>query len=73
MRKHNISLIQSLVIDLEMDYQRMSQSGQETYVLLCEALGLDPVESNAAPYCDVSDMMDALKEMGKLEIITIGR
>lgn len=71
MKKYNISLIQDLVIDLEMDYQRMSKSGQEIYCLLSEALGLDPVESNARPYCDVSDMMDALREMGKLTVVNI--
>lgn len=73
MRKYNISLIQDLVIDLEVDYQRMSNSGQEIYCLLSEAVGLNPIESNVRPYCDVSDMMDALKDMNKLEIITIGR
>lgn len=72
MRKYNISLIQDLIIDLEMDYQRMSRSGQEIYCLLSEAVGLDPVESNVRPYCDVSDMLDALKSMNKLEIITVG-
>ena len=58
MKKYNISLIQDLVIDLEMDYQRMSRSGQEIYVLLSEALGLDPIESNVRPYCDIGDRYD---------------
>jgi hypothetical protein len=71
MEKYNISSIQDLVIDLEVDYQRMSRSGQEIYDELSAALGLDPVEKPNHLYCDVSDMMDALRDMGKLEIITI--
>jgi hypothetical protein len=55
MRKYNISLIQDLIIDLEMDYQRMSRSGQEVYCLLSESVGLDPVESNVRPYCDIGE------------------
>ena len=55
MKKYNISLIQDLIIDLEMDYQRMSRSGQEIYCLLSEAVGLDPIESNVRPYCDIGE------------------
>jgi hypothetical protein len=55
MTKYNISLIQDLIIDLEVDYQRMSKSGQEVYCLLSEAVGLDPIESNVRPYCDIGD------------------
>ena len=57
-QKYNINLIQNLVIELEVDYQRMSRSGREIYDELSDALGLDPVESNVRPYCDIGDRYD---------------
>lgn len=56
--KYNINLIQNLVIELEMDYQRMSRSGREIYDELSDALGLDPVESDIKHYCDIGGRYD---------------
>ena len=36
-----IADIKDLVMDLGWDYQRMSQSGQETYEKLCELLNIE--------------------------------
>jgi len=55
MKKYNISLIQDLIIELEMDYQRMSRSGREIYDELSKELGLDPVEYPNYLYCDIGD------------------
>jgi hypothetical protein len=44
--KTKIQTLQNLVIELEVDYQRMSQSGREIYDELSKELGLDPVEFN---------------------------
>ena len=57
MTKYNINLIQNLIIELEIDYQRMSQSGREIYDELSKELGLDPVEWPNYNYCDVSDRL----------------
>jgi hypothetical protein len=50
-----IKLLQDLVIELEVDYQRMSQSGREIYDELSKVLGLDPVEYPNHLYCDIGD------------------
>jgi hypothetical protein len=50
-----IKLLQDLVIELEVDYQRMSQSGREIYDELSKVLGLDPVETHNEYFCDIGE------------------
>jgi len=52
-----LKALQDLVIELEVDYQRMSQSGREIYDDLSKELGLDPVDYSNYDYCDVSDRL----------------
>ena len=49
--KRKLNVIQNLVIELEVDYQRMSRSGREIYDELSKELGLDPVENTEHLYC----------------------
>jgi hypothetical protein len=55
--KRKIKALQDLVIELEVDYQRMSQSGREIYDELSKELGLDPLEPPNHYYSDVSDRL----------------
>lgn len=53
--KKKLTVLQNLVLDLEDDYQRMSQSGREIYDELSKELGLDPLEPPNHYYSDIGE------------------